>query len=235
MQAVLDDFARRTGEVSGYLEMLHALDRTGAAITGKRSRPVKVEDEWRRVSKAGAYLMIYNLVESSVRAAFSHVYSAMETDGCDLQSASEKLRLLWIDHHHRSIDRESSPPSRYREIAKTLVSAALANEGLRLQSSRLPISGNLDAEAIRYICHNHGVSVVVPRAAKGGEVLDAVKEQRNALAHGDKSFAECGREVTVSDLRRIFKQAVTFLRAILRNIEAFVNQRAYRCNPAAAS
>lgn len=235
MQAVLDDFARRTREVSGYLAMLKALDRTGATITGKRGSTVAVEDEWRRVSKAGAYLMIYNLVESSVRAAFMHVYCAMETDGCDLQSATGKLRTLWIDHHHRRVDRESSPPSKYREIAQELVTAALANESLRLQGSRLPISGNLDAEAIRHLCHDHGVSVAVPKTARGGEVLDEVKVQRNALAHGDKSFAECGRDITVSDLQRIFKQAATFLRAILRNVGAFVQQRAYRCTPPVAS
>lgn len=230
MQAVVADFEQRVTEVSEYLRMLKALDRSDAVIHSQSKASHKttpVEDDWRKVSKATVYLLIYNLVEAAIRSAFGELYETIASEGRSLQSVSEEIRDAWVLSEHRKLTRETASPENYREAASRMVLAALDREVVRLESSRLPVSGNLDADNIRRVCHDHGVGVRVHRAAKGGIDLKIVKDQRNALAHGDRTFSEVGRDVTVEDLVRTARQAEIFVRGILKNVETHIAGNCY--------
>lgn len=230
MQAVVADFEQRVTEVSEYLRMLKALDRPDAVIRSQSKASYKatpVEDDWRTVSKATVYLLIYNLVEAAIRSAFGELYETIAREGRSLQSVSTEIRDTWIVSEHRKLTRETASPEKYRESAARMVLAALDQTVVRLEASRLPVSGNLDADNIRQVCRNHGVGVGVHRAARGGIDLEIVKRQRNALAHGNRSFSEVGREVTVDDLVRTARQAEIFVRGILKNVEKHIAGNGY--------
>ena len=64
-----------------------------------------------------------------------------------------------------------------------------------------------------------------------GERLVVVKSTRNDLAHGTKSFKECGQEYTMSEITGIKTEIVTYLAEILQNIDAFVTSKAYLNSP----
>lgn len=237
MDAVLADFEQRALEVRSYLRLLKEMERPGSQLHNPSKpshRTMAIQDEWRKVSKATAYLLIYNFVESSVRSAFGRLYQTIEGDGCTLRGLSKKLFDLWIDQRHRSITRETASPKNYKETAVAMVQAVLEDQVAKLLSAHLPVSGNLDADAIRDLCHCHGVSVSVPASTKGGRDLGVVKEQRNALAHGNRSFSECGRDVTAADLERIARQTEVFVRAILRNVKSVIDHKSFRAPTAAA-
>jgi hypothetical protein len=69
---------------------------------------------------------------------------------------------------------------------------------------------------IRKVCDEYGVS------------HETVKQKRNAFAHGDLPFVECGRDYTVVQLGEIKHDATIYLRAILRNIDKFTARKTYR-------
>jgi len=230
MQAVRAEFEQRVTEVSKYLRMLKAMDRPDAVIhsQSKASRKTTpVEDDWRKVSKATVYLLIYNLVEAAIRSAFGELYETIANEGRSLQSVSEEIRDAWVLSEHRKLTRETASPKNYREAAARMVLAALDQEVVRLEASRLPVSGNLDADSIRHVCRNHGVGIAVHQAARGGIDLETVKQQRNALAHGNRSFSEVGRDVTVDDLVRTARKAEIFVRGILKNVEKHIAGHGY--------
>jgi hypothetical protein len=236
MEAVLEDFELRAEEVRSYLRLLKEMDKPGSQLHNPSSpghRAVMIEEDWRKVSKATAYLLIYNLVESSIRSAFGSLYQVIEGDGCTLRGLSRKMLDQWIDQKHRSLIRETASPMNYKETAAAMVQAVLEDQVARLLSEKLHLSGNLDADVIRELCQSHDVPTTVPPSTKGGVDLSVVKAQRNALAHGNKSFSECGREVTVADLERIAGQTEGFVRAILRNVERVVETKAFKATPTA--
>ena len=68
---------------------------------------------------------------------------------------------------------------------------------------------------------------IIHHRAKGGVELGTVKEQRNALGHGNVTFTECGRQYAVSDLERIKRQTVVFVRSILKNVKRYLEEDAY--------
>ena len=91
------------------------------------------------------------------------------------------------------------------------------------------ISGNLDAEKIRRICNDHGISFQISPQCKGGYVLADVKEKRNSLAHGTLSFVECGRDYTMEDLEKTKKQTILFLKGILKGMKEYYDKQQYLC------
>jgi hypothetical protein len=230
MKAVIDDFEQRVKEVRGYLRMLKAIEWPNAAIhatTKPSHRTVPIEDEWRKVAKATGYLLIYNIVESAIRSAFAHLYEVIASEGRTLHEVDVVILDLWIDTEHKKISRESATPESYRKKASEMVAAVLANQIVRLDAAHLPVAGNLDARKIRELCELHGVPHNAHKAARGGADLKTVKDQRNALAHGHRSFAECGRDITIDDLVRIAREAEIFVRSILRNMDGFISHRQY--------
>jgi HEPN superfamily protein len=67
-------------------------------------------------------------------------------------------------------------------------------------------SGNVDARLIREIAKLYGFSVP---SMKSDELL-TVKTNRNDLAHGQKSFAEVGRDFDVARLEQIRSVVIAF-------------------------
>lgn len=179
--------------------------------------------------KATVFLLIYNIVESAIRSAFAYLYEEIAREGMTSDSLSSDLRQLWISQHFKSIDGDSASIRTFRELTEKIVEEVTSGTTVTLDERLLPISGNLDSDAIRQVCKRHGVSESVNKHAAGGAELKTVKEQRNTLAHGHSSFSDCGKQYTVADLKRIKRQAVVFVRSILRNVQRYTEQKQYAC------
>ena len=89
-------------------------------------------------------------------------------------------------------------------------------------------AGNLDDHRIEKLLKRHGISLVLPVAISTAikkPVVDEygplvlVRVRRNELAHGLTSFADCGKDVSVPDLRHWTAAVISYLRAILDRFE----------------
>ena len=89
------------------------------------------------------------------------------------------------------------------------------------------LGGNIDGKKIREFAEIYGFSDKVHLNAKNGEKLFTVKNQRNNLAHGLSSFAECGRSYTISDLKEIKEQVILYIGRILKNIDNYLSNNKY--------
>ena len=54
-----------------------------------------------------------------------------------------------------------------------------------------------------------------------------VKDNRNDLGHGSKSFAEVGKDKSADELIEIQNKVVEYLRQILENIETYLDNQEY--------
>lgn len=229
MQDVIDDFNERVGNVSNFLALLQQLEQPGVVVTDSSTNttiPVFGEESF-KVMKASAFLLIYNMVESSIRSAFQHVYERIENDARWFGTVAPKFRELWIKQRFREMNLDSASPRNFRELAADLTNAVLDQSTVHLTAEKLPVAGSLNAKRIRDVCELHGVSVVVDPQAHGGLQLETVRQLRNDLAHGHVGFAACGQDHGVSDLIRINEEAILFIKGILENIREFVDQAKY--------
>lgn len=231
MQAVIDEFERRIVEVNAFFGLLRRLEDPDTALCSK-SDPKRVarrlDENCVKVMKATGFLLIYNLIESGIRSSLAAVYDQIASDGKTLQDVRRELQRIWVDQQHSALDLFSASPRTYKEVTERVLKDVFNKAVIKLNAGDLPgVSGNLDAETIRKVCYKHGVSEKAHYKAQGGDRLAIVKDQRNALAHGDISFAECGQQYTVEDLLRIKQQAIVFVRSILRNIKRYADKQEY--------
>jgi hypothetical protein len=229
MQPVVRDFEQRARDIHSYLRMLERMEEPGSILGTRRRerRSVAVQENWLVIGKAAAYLLIYNLVESAVRSGLDRLYSAVKVDGCTCTQLTESIRTVWIDQRHRAVRHENASPRNYRDAASKLVEDIVNKRIVELSADELPGAGSFDAARIRDICDRHDLQLRVHQSARGGVSLQNIKAQRNALAHGEKSFAECGREVTIDDLKRYAKETEIFVRGFLRCLARFIERKGY--------
>lgn len=89
-------------------------------------------------------------------------------------------------------------------------------------------SGNVDAKVIKETAKKYGFSHFTDCSkTKDGSNLLLVRETRNDLAHGNKSFEEVGRDKTIEELLEIKQEVVEYLRQILGNIQKYLKDQEY--------
>ena len=88
----------------------------------------------------------------------------------------------------------------------------------------LDINGNLNAKRIKEICDRHRIRYKV---VDDEMRLERVRKKRNALAHGDESFSDCARDITIVDLEALKDTVFNFLTGITKGMEKYYNEKQY--------
>ena len=223
MQTVQKEVNSRMAEVELYLKFIREIERSPQS--GARLFPSAVQSA--PIFKACTFLLLYNLVESCVRSAFEQTYSEMLGEEIVYADISKEIKQVWIKQQFHT-PADTATQGTYLLLASEIATLISEGKSVSLDSRKLPVSGNLDGDRIRSLCHKHGVKLTVPKWAKGGAELTTIKDQRNALAHGHKSFSECGREYGVRDLERIYRQTRHFIFGFLKSVSRFNARREYR-------
>jgi len=228
---IIQEFQKGLFYIPVYLRFLSLLDQEGttlSALHGNSRRTKRIDDRVLKILKANFFLLLYNLVEASIRDGFRALYEAMEAERCTVRVLRPELRQLWIDAAVDRLKPQTSNQDSYRNLARRLVQEAVDDVAAKLRVDDLRFGGNLDGDRIRRTCSEHGVSVRTHPRAKGGEKLNLVKLRRNDLAHGGLSFSECGRDYTLAQLVEMRQETVLFVRNILTNVERHSKRKAFR-------
>lgn len=226
MQSVIDTLELRAAEIRLFIQFLRRVQRP----TAMRSLGFGAGDgEFVPMLKACVFIMLYNMIESSVRAGFSSVYGDIQHNNVSFGQTTTDVQRIWLMQQLDSrTPLTSANRDTYLNAFISIAGRIATSSPIDLDSRELPISGNLNASQIRELCRKHGVDLRVSIWAKGGAELDTIKAKRNGLAHGDISFVECGREYAVDDLDRMSKQTRHFLRGVLGSLHRYSMGKNYR-------
>jgi hypothetical protein len=229
MQSVLNDFEDRVREISSFFVLLRKFDRADGLLSYRLGKTdvQEVRVEWRATLKATAYLLLYNLVESSIRGAVDYLYTRVKSSGLSANKLREEILGIWVEQEFRGKDAFSASPKVFYDLSRQLVSSAADRAVIEIRMGDLSFGGNLDNQNIIKLCQKHGMKFKVPKAAKGGMELENVKRLRNALAHGALTFEECGREITVAELDRVRRETILFMRAVLKSFKSYSGRKGY--------
>jgi hypothetical protein len=228
MSALLTEYEAKVSEILLYFEFLEDLLEKDARLHFPRGRKEKfsgIGDDLLKILKANAFLLLYNLIESSIRNGVSKIYDAVRTDGLSYTGVCDELRAVWT--HQQFIPDEGRKVENNAKRLMELIDFVLSARLISLDARDLPISGNVDADQIRVMAQKYGFNFKASPSLKGGYLLKRVRDERNSLAHGYKSFAECGRDLTYEGLVEIRKQVIPYLRQVLRAVDRFISRRGY--------
>jgi len=181
MKTTFDIFKDRIGEIELYFEAINQLYETQSSFEDKYEFH---SDDFLKMLKANALLMVYNLVESTIMGGVLEIYDKMKTNGHSYKDVRKEIQDIWFLFKFNQVYDKKAHYNSYREKALEIINGILKSEIIELSRKATDISGNLNAEKIRQICKDHGITYSVDASCKGGAVLNDVKDKRNNLAHG---------------------------------------------------
>lgn len=82
---------------------------------------------------------------------------------------------------------------------------------------------NLDTREIINVLKKYGI-VYEERCSE----LKTIKDYRNKLAHGEDSFEEVGRNLSIPQLEEMFRKTFEYLDKMLDEIERYLSDEKYR-------
>ena len=208
----LEQYDQLKLEVERYLQILQ---RAEEAV----DRPARREQEIRELNvlRAGTFLVIYNLIEASIRSAIEEIHAQIQQREVKFEQLSSPLRREVIKGFKSRADVD-------RHTHLTSLDVAIVKESLSVD---MMFTGNIDAKLIRKIGDAYGFETTAPPDVRVGSDLLPIKTNRNDLAHGFKSFETLGREYPTGDLIDIATRAMLYVGAILRNVDRYLEQEGY--------
>lgn len=219
MQNTLSIFSDRNKEIEFYFLVMVDINNGNPNIhTADNTRFYKI-------LKSNFLLMLYNLVEACIVSGMMEIYESLRNDGCSYNQVIQEIQKIWLKNKINEIYGPATIQIAYENRVQQIIQDITINSPIILSKKALGISGNLDAKKIKDVCDKHRIRY---RLKTQGESLELVKRGRNNLAHGDVSFSDCARELTISDLENIKNEVILFLKDILDGMKNYYEQKSYK-------
>lgn len=214
-QAIFQD---RKSEIEFYYSTLVAIENNKCKLA------TSDDPQMFRIMKSNFILMLYNFVEATFMTGMDEIYKKVEQEKCCYGNVINEIQNIWRDNRIKTVYKPESKLSTYTKQVKGIVNDITTNTPIVLTKSTLRINGNLDAKKIKETCDKHKIRY---RASDSNDSLNKVKLKRNALAHGDDSFGNCSRDLTLLDLKGIMDAVFDFITGIVKGMELYYEKKQY--------
>ncbi len=175
------------------------------------------EHELLKTLKANLFLLLYNLVEATVKNAIEAIFERLSRESISFDVCRSELKQVVL----RNLKGHS-----VEQIHVNMTSIAIDVVTKTFRKEQL-FSGNVDAREIRETAKKYGFN---HPTVNGNELL-TVKSNRNDLAHGDKTFSAVGADYDVPRLKKIAMQVFRYLGEFIKNIDSYLASKSYLAAP----
>jgi hypothetical protein len=218
-----DNFVRRKGEVDTYFGFLldvyngrPSLKFPSSARGAGDEKPF--DRSLQKILLANGYLLLYNLVESTMTSIVDAVHRIIEDDNIGFNELRGEVRLV-ILKQFRAIGADKVPDIG-TPIEKKVINAGYRKDKL--------FSGNIDARKIREVAEDYGILLKIDKSAtRDGVCLVQIKSTRNELSHGKKSFVECGSDASIDEMVQWKDEIAIYLELVVSSIEEYLTSKLY--------
>ncbi|WP_162603400.1 MAE_28990/MAE_18760 family HEPN-like nuclease [Rhodococcus oxybenzonivorans] len=228
MTAARDVFEERCEEVENLVAYLEEVENQGAASGGDAPK-----GETLRILRASCYVMIYNMVESTVSVCLQDLSSAVRGTASSIKDLKQEIFDLFLVSKYGNRILPSSH-EKAAVFARDLLNDANASAIPEFVFSAP--SGNCTDSNVEKTIRKVGIEFdVIPelkvrvkrKAVNDRTLLEALVMARNDLAHGNRAFSEVGRDCTAADLREIFTLASEYMGVVVTHFEDYIRESGY--------
>ncbi|MCY7333434.1 MAG: hypothetical protein LH649_12430 [Pseudanabaena sp. CAN_BIN31] len=245
MRGFIRDFRKRVAEIDKYFELVDRIEQLRAfsakSITFPSGEYV-VDGDLQNILKSYCYILLYNLIESSIRNGIVEIHDAIKLDKLTYRELNPKIKTLWLENDRSINFIETTKKSRISQNLRELINKILDDEVVFLDENNISISGNLNAVKIKSLIETYGFAPVADFSdSEMHTTFDHVVNIRCDLAHGNKSFCDASNEVIwnratsdddnssvsrylVEDKGKIVK----YLTHLLQNIDDYIENKKYK-------
>lgn len=177
--------------------------------------------------KASTIIVLYNAIESLITQCLIKIHSEIINENLLFRNANNCIKKLIMLYYEKAVA-DCNDQSKIVEYKYEFLQLTSSNEPIKISYSDLTshyslFSGNLDSRAIKDVLQKYGI----PFDQEQSE-LKTIKKYRNQLAHGEKSFEEVGRELSVQQLRVMHTKTFGYLQNVVIEVEQYINNKNYK-------
>ncbi|MGJ0848234.1 MAE_28990/MAE_18760 family HEPN-like nuclease [Tissierella praeacuta] len=192
-----------------------------------------------KILKSSYILMLYNFIESSVTIFITSIYDTIRDRELAYSDASEELQTLWVESLLSDSFDQHASYNTFKNKAIDVIGNVLSDNTVSFTIDKIPkMSGNINFRIIKNICKTHGIELQSSSRAQddnGEYSINTIKDDRNALAHGRKSFIECSRNYSVNELSNFTIEIIKLLDDLSESISHYIESEQYLKNPLQSS
>lgn len=226
---IVSDLNNRINEVNIYFEFAKEIDsiethkKTKFSIT--ENNELNIKRDLQKILRANCYLLLYNLIEATIRNGVWAIYDAIEDEKVTFENLSSVIQNIWLTEKANEL-KEISNINNLKNYIKSYINNS---DIITLSKKSISISGNLDFRSIEKMAKDYGIFGTIRSTdkLKLGKALLKVKSERNALAHGNKSFRSCAEIITIQELYEYKNHIIMYLEDITNNIVSYNTNKTF--------
>lgn len=207
------NFSEKIREIDDHLHNLEEADGETNETSGRKMLIA---------SKAATIIMLYGFVEAVASSAFTLLQKDIESKGLKYTQLAPKVQDAWLINEFAYVKTEQVGHEFYLGKTRSIL-AAVSSSPVKFGGVGLLGSANVDGDKIRKCCERYGVHFDTRDMRDEMEVLAEIRESRNSLAHGDVSFYEYGRGITVDDLVKKRDKVFAILEFLVETMVDYIN------------
>lgn len=235
-----DEFNIRVCEIEKYFLFLQKVEEDYKIITDySKTNDFRIDDDLSKILKANGFLLLYNLMESTLFNSIVEIFDELKRKGVDYKSISSELKKFWLKTKYKN--QEETHLNTSQKFYK-YIEDIINNLPVEVLINRIDYGGSLNAKKIRDFSVEIGLNFSDPhyKDYPTGRALELIKDYRNRLAHGSKTFTSIGRDHTFSGIVKSdttiaqlglehFKElTIEHLTAFVNSVENYIQCESYR-------
>jgi len=172
------------------------------------------------VLKSVIYMMSYNQLESTARSCLENVYDHLEDNqvGYDqLQPNIQKEILTAVIKNHDN-------GKKIHHIIGSNLNKKIPKASLKIKKV---FNGNVSRDTFQKINEDYGLRVMPSAENRDGIDLDTLKDARNDLAHGNKSFSEFGAGDSTHQFIELSTRVSAYISSAITAFDDYIDQESY--------
>jgi len=220
VEYIIQELDDRKEELDAYLKLIEYLNNS-QTISNEKGDQLEVTSLLIKTTKGSVYLLLYNLIEASMRGAVVTIHDSISASGVAFDKLREELQEKILIRARK--DKISIP-----KLVSNLGGSISTNLHQATLISKDLFSGNIDRDEIKSVADIYGFSTSTNYLATGhGRHLAVVKRNRNGLSHGNVTFSGVGGRTPIEELRVLVDEVISYMYEISDNIVDSLERKLY--------
>ena len=226
---ILEKYKKRAEEVNIFFEFVTNVESIETYKQNKIDFSAFVTRDLQKILRANCFLLLYNLVESTIKNSIWEIYDTIEDEKLKYDCISEKMKEIWLEEKAKELN-ELASSNKIQKNIKSFIEKSENEHFISFSKERVSISGNLDYRSISKLILKYGFfgQLNINNEKILRKALLKIKSERNALAHGNKSFRESAEIITIQQLNEYRIEILDYLLQITKNALKFLENGKYK-------
>lgn len=186
----------------------------------------KIDRELQKTLRASTYLLLYNLMESTMSESINAIHETIRDENRNLLELSEKLHKVILQSFSKGLTNE-----KVSEFSRDNADIRDRIFDLGYDKKKL-FSGNIDCGVIDEYCKKYDIRISPYKIDSqpllwNPDKIEHIRKKRNSLAHGSESFAQCGQNMPIDSIDDNLQSVEAVLMGVFNGLNNFLTRQKY--------